>query len=124
MAEYELAANEYHETTSKPGDPFTYKTYTKGDKVTVEDDERAQELIAAGALVDPKAAKARKAAKDDEGPAQSEPPEGELDEDEQVPQGSLASPQNPDKEGAGVVLNTDTDAPTTQRNSGTRRRSS
>lgn len=52
--EYELLADEYNETTSKQGEPFTYKTYRKGDKVKLNA-EQAERLIAAGAVADPDA---------------------------------------------------------------------
>lgn len=124
MAEYVLKAHTFHQPTNKPGDPFTYKTYNQGDPVTIEDDERAQELIDAGALESPQETKARKAAarksdKDDgpQGPGDSQPPGDELDEDAQSPAGSLATPNDPDTEGAGVVMNTTSDA-NTQANAG------
>lgn len=53
---YELLAGTYHETTSKPGEPFTYKTYVQGDTIQL-DAEQAERLIKAGAVKDPKAAK-------------------------------------------------------------------
>lgn len=134
MPEYELAADVMHVPTNEEGKPFTYKTITKGGTVTIEDEERAQELIDAGALVNPEVAKSRKSnGGKDEGPAQSEAPGGELDENDQFPRGSLAAPQNPDTSGAGVVMNTDpaggdtgdTDTgstpPSTQKSSGGRR---
>lgn len=51
---YELLADEYHETTSKPGEPFTFKTYRKGDTIQL-DAENARRLIEADAVVDPNA---------------------------------------------------------------------
>lgn len=57
---YELAAETFHQVTSKPGETFAYKTYTKGDKVALPED-RARELIEAGALVDPSASTSGKA---------------------------------------------------------------
>lgn len=48
---YKLVANEYHETTSKPGEPFTYKTHTKGATVQLNP-EQAERLLAAGAVED------------------------------------------------------------------------
>jgi hypothetical protein len=125
MGEYVLKVAVFHQPTNKPGDPFTYKTYGQGDKVTIEDDERANELIDAGALESPQETKARKAAErksdsDDgpQGPGDSEPPKGdELDEDAQSPAGSLATPNDPDTEGAGVVMNTTSDS-NTQANAG------
>ena len=46
---YELVADRYHETTSKPGEPFTYREYVKGDQITL-DAEAAERLIDAGAV--------------------------------------------------------------------------
>jgi hypothetical protein len=76
MAKYELLADEYHETTSKPGEPFTYQTHTKGAKVEL-DAEQARRLIEAGAF---------KANTKDSGPVevpgdQPKAPKGDADED-------------------------------------------
>lgn len=49
--EYELTADHYHEVTSKPGDPFTYKSYVKGDKIKL-DAEQAERLLAADAVAE------------------------------------------------------------------------
>lgn len=46
---YVLLADEYHETTSKPGDPFTYKTHRKGATIQL-DAEQAERLLAADAV--------------------------------------------------------------------------
>jgi hypothetical protein len=47
--EYELVADHYDEPTNKPGEPFTYKSYRKGDKIKL-DAEQAERLLAADAV--------------------------------------------------------------------------
>ncbi len=56
---YELKADVFHETTSKPGEPFTFKTHHKGDTIQL-DAEQAERLIAADAVVDPDASDGEK----------------------------------------------------------------
>lgn len=52
--DYELVADATSLPTNKPGEPFTYKSYVKGDKVPLNE-EQAQRLIEAGAVKDPDA---------------------------------------------------------------------
>lgn len=86
MAEktYELASEELNVPTNKPNEPFTFKTYRKGDKVKM-DETRGAELVAVGAFVDPDAEKA-----EDGKPGQSKAP-GEK-AGKQDPAGSGATP--------------------------------
>lgn len=50
--EYQLVAERWDETTSKPGEPFTFRRHRKGDKVTLSESE-ARRLVMAGAVVKP-----------------------------------------------------------------------
>jgi hypothetical protein len=108
MGEYVLKVAVFHQPTNKPGDPFTYKTITQGNPVTIEDDERAQELIDAGALESPEETKARKAAerksdKDDgpQGPGDSEPPRGRAGRGRPVAGGVAGHAERPGHGGRG-----------------------
>jgi len=47
-----LNADEMNVQTSKTGDPFTFKTFKRGDEVTGLSDERVSELLEQGVLVD------------------------------------------------------------------------
>jgi hypothetical protein len=70
MAKYELLADEFHPPTNKPGEPFTYESFYKGDKVELND-EQARRLIEAGAV------KPNTSTDDDEEPgAQPKAPKG------------------------------------------------
>lgn len=70
--EYELAADKFTQVTSEPGKPLTYTKYVKGDKVKL-DEARAQELIDAGALVDPNATDAGKPGGETKAPTGTDP---------------------------------------------------
>lgn len=97
--EYELLADEFHETTSKPGEPFTFVTHRKGAKIRLEE-TRAAELIAAGAVEAPssrrKAAKPGDQTKAPEGKA---PGVGDGDADEGTP-----GDGGPDPQGTGSTV--------------------
>lgn len=93
--EYELLADRYHETTSKPGEPFTYKEYKKGDPIKL-DAEQAERLIAAGAVADPSDTE-RQAAAEEKPEArrkrtQTTAPKGEADE-ALAPEGTVGQPE-------------------------------
>ena len=47
--EYELLAVSWDETTSKPGDPYTFKRHYKGDTVTLSEED-ARRLVPVGAV--------------------------------------------------------------------------
>jgi hypothetical protein len=70
---YELVADNYHEVTSKPNEPFTYKPYVKGDTIEL-DAEQAERLLAAGAVQEPDAEPARSTRG-----AQTKAPKGKAD---------------------------------------------
>lgn len=97
---YELLADELHLPTNKPGEPFTFQTYRKGDQVSFEAD-RAAELIEAGALKDPE-----NDVTDEDGElAQSTAP-GEKPARGQVAQGSGATPASEGEKPAGKGVQT------------------
>lgn len=50
--EYELVAELFDQPLSKPGEPFNFKRYVRGDKVTLNVEE-ARRLYSAGAVVEP-----------------------------------------------------------------------
>jgi hypothetical protein len=50
--QYQLIAERWDETTSKPGEPFTFRRHRKGDKVTLSEAD-ARRLVMAGAVVKP-----------------------------------------------------------------------
>lgn len=50
--EYELVAEQFDQPLSKPGEPFNFKRYVRGDKVTLNVEE-ARRLYAGGAIVLP-----------------------------------------------------------------------
>lgn len=50
--EYELVAEQFDQPLSKPGEPFNFKRYVRGDKVTLDVAE-ARRLYAGGAVVLP-----------------------------------------------------------------------
>ncbi|OZC62140.1 hypothetical protein CH267_00945 [Rhodococcus sp. 06-621-2] len=50
--EYELVAAQFDKILSKPGEPFDFKRYRQGDRVTL-DVEEAKRLWLAGAIVEP-----------------------------------------------------------------------
>jgi hypothetical protein len=94
--EYELLADSFNETTSKPGEPFTFKAYRKGDKIKL-DETRAAELIEAGAVAAPSSS--RKAAKPG---AQTEAPKGKAEGvgDGDADEGTIGD-GGPDPQGTG-----------------------
>lgn len=98
--EYELLANEYHETTSKAGDPFTYKTYRKGDKVKLNA-EQAERLIKAGAVVDPSAKENATANKTPKAPSGKAPGAGTGEADAGTAGDGAADPQGSGSTAAG-----------------------
>ncbi len=49
---YELVAESWDETVSKPGEPYDYKRHRKGDVVQLNVED-ARRLVAAGAVVKP-----------------------------------------------------------------------
>ncbi len=49
---YELAALQWDQVLSAPGEPFNFKRHRRGDKVKL-DVEEARRLVTAGAVVEP-----------------------------------------------------------------------
>lgn len=110
---YELKANRFSQVVSKPGEPLRVKDHVKGDKVEL-DDERAAELIKAGAIVDPSAKKSRRG-----GPSQAPGETKAPDEpagDGTTPAGSGADAGTLSAEDAGKLKGKELDAELAARN--------